>query len=75
MALHWPDVDDVVLLRARGEYLEMPGLRLTPAQAQRLLGVDSVTAHSVIQTLVEAKFLRQAPDGAFVRADSGRARY
>ena len=74
MALHWPDVDDV-LLRARGEYLEMPGLRLTPAQAQRLLGVDAVTAHSVIQSLVEAKFLRQTPDGAYARADTGRTRY
>lgn len=74
MALHCFDVDDV-LLRARGEYLEMPGLRLTQAQAQRLWGVDALAAHSVIQALVEAKFLRQAPDGAFVRADSGRARY
>ncbi|MBY0493354.1 MAG: hypothetical protein K2Y23_03995 [Cyanobacteria bacterium] len=74
MALNWSEVDDV-LLRARGEYLEMPGLRLTPAQAQRLLGVDALAARSVIQTLVDAKFLRETPDGAFVRADSGRARY
>lgn len=74
MALQWPDVDDV-LLRARGEYLEMPGLRLTPAQAQRLWGVDAPAARSVIEALLDAKFLRQAPDGAFVRADSGRGRY
>ena len=75
MALHWLDVDDVVLLRARGAYLEMPGLRLTPAQAQRLWGLDALAARSVIQVLVEAKFLRQTPDGAFVRADSGRTQY
>ena len=75
MALHWADVDEVVLLRARGEYLEMPGLRLTPAQAQRLWGVDEGAARSVIRVLVEAKFLRQTPDGAFVRADSGRTQY
>lgn len=71
MALQWFDLDDVVL-RVRCEYIEMPGLRLTPAQAQRLWGVDAVATRSVIQTLVEAKFLRQATDGAFVRADSGR---
>jgi hypothetical protein len=28
------------LRRVKGEYLEMPGLRLTPAQAQRLWGLD-----------------------------------
>ena len=74
MALHWSEVDDV-LLRVRSEYLEMPGLRLTPAQAQRLWGVDALSARTVIQTLVEAKFLRQTPDGAYVRADTGRAGY
>ena len=74
MALHWSDVDDVVL-RVRSEYMDMPGMRLTPAQAQRLWGIDAVAMRSVIQTLVETKFLRETPDGAFVRADSGRARY
>ena len=71
---HWSDVDDVVL-RVRSEYMDMPGMRLTPAQAQRLWGIDAVAMRSVIQTLVETKFLRETPDGAFVRADSGRARY
>jgi len=40
MALHWGDMD-ILVLRVRGEYLEMPGLRLTPAQAQRV----SIMAH------------------------------
>ena len=29
-----------VLLRVQGEYRDMPGLKLTEAQAQRLLGID-----------------------------------
>lgn len=68
MALHFGHMEDV-LLRARGEYREMPGLRLTPAQAQRLWGLDAHATSAVMQALVEAKFLRRAPDGAFVRAD------
>lgn len=74
MALRWSGLDDVVL-RVRCEYIEMPGLRLTPAQAERLWGVDAAATRSVIETLVEAKFLRQTMDGAFVRADSGRTQY
>src|SRR5262245_25358211 len=33
---------DDVLRRVQGEYLEMPGLRLTEAQARRLWGLDPV---------------------------------
>ena len=73
MAQHVCEVDDV-LLRVRGEYLEMPGLRLTPAQAQRLWGLDAMAAQSVIQALVDARFLRRRPDGTFVRADSDSPR-
>lgn len=73
MARHACEVDDV-LLRVRGEYLEMPGLRLTPAQAQRLWGLDAIAAQSVIEALVDARFLRRRPDGTFVRADSDSPR-
>ena len=66
---------DNVLLRVRGEYLEMPGLRLTPAQAQRLWGLDAQAAQAVINALVDARFLRRTPDGAFVRADNGSPRW
>ena len=33
---------DEVLRRVQGEFLEMPGLRLTGAQARRLWGLDQV---------------------------------
>jgi hypothetical protein len=58
---------DLLLRRVRGEYLEMPGLRLTTAQAQRLWTVDGTTCESVLNALVEAKFLARTRDGAFVR--------
>jgi len=58
-----------VLRRVKGEYLEMPGLRLTIAQAQRLWGLDRSVCDALLGALVEAKFLFRTRDGAFVRAD------
>lgn len=57
-----------VLRRIRGEYLEMPGLRLTTAQARRLWGLDRAECDALIGALVDAKFLLRTPDGAFVRS-------
>ena len=48
----------------------MPGLRLTPAQAGRLLGLDPQACQRVITALVNAAFLRWTPDGRIVRAES-----
>jgi hypothetical protein len=59
-------VRDETLQRIRGEYLEMPGLRLTPAQAQRLWALDEATCQAVMARLVEAKFLSRTRDGSFV---------
>ena len=59
-----------VLLRVRGEYVEMPGLRLTLAQAQRLWGLDAVACAWALRELVNAKFLRRTVDDMFVRFDS-----
>jgi hypothetical protein len=58
-----------VLRRVKGEYLEMPGLRLTIAQAQRLWGLDRSVCDALLGALVDAKFLFRTRDGAFVRAD------
>lgn len=58
-----------VLRRVKGEYLEMPGLRLTIAQAQRLWGLDRAVCDAMLGALVEAKFLLRTRDGAFVRSD------
>ena len=61
------------LRRVQGEYIEMPGLRLTTAQAQRLWGLDRASCDSLLDALVEAKFLLKTRDGAFVRSDHVRA--
>jgi hypothetical protein len=64
-----------VLRRVKGEYLEMPGLRLTIAQAQRLWGLDRSVCDSLLGALVDAKFLFRTRDGAFVRADHAVSAY
>ena len=64
---------DDVLRRVQGEYLEMPGLRLTLAQAQRLWGLDRSACSTLLGALVDAKFLLRTRDGAFVRSDQVRA--
>jgi hypothetical protein len=60
---------DEVLQRIQGEYVEMPGLRLTAAQAQRLWGLERDVCDALLGALVDAKFLAQTRDGAFVRLD------
>lgn len=64
---------DDVLRRVRGEYIEMPGLRLTTAQAQRLWGLDRASCDALLGALVDAKFLFRTRDGAFVRSENIRA--
>jgi hypothetical protein len=62
------DTDDV-LRRVQGEFLEMPGLRLTEPQARRLWNLDQQSCESLLGALVEEKFLFRTRDGAFMRAD------
>jgi hypothetical protein len=60
---------DDTLRRVQGEYIEMPGLRLTTAQAQRLWGLDRAACDALLGALVDAKFLFRTRDGAFVRSE------
>jgi hypothetical protein len=55
--------------RIRGEYNEMPGLRLTPAQARRLWDIDAPTCQAALDDLTHSGFLTCTRDGAFVRSD------
>ena len=59
-------IQDVVQ-RIRGEFLEMPGLRLTPQQARRLWRLDETSCDAVLGALVDARFLARTRDGAFIR--------
>jgi hypothetical protein len=63
------NVDLVRLLDiARGEYLEMPGLRLTRPQAQRLWALDTATCDALLDTLESTHFLRRTRNGEFMLA-------
>jgi hypothetical protein len=59
---------ETIVRRVREEFREMPGLRLTPAQATRLWGLEHETCTAVIQMLIAAEFLRWTTTGAITRA-------
>jgi hypothetical protein len=54
------------------DYLEMPGLRLTLAQAARLWSIDAVQCRHVLNRLVDEAFLR-CEEGLYMRADCDSA--
>jgi hypothetical protein len=58
----------ILLNRVRGEFTEMPGLRLRVEQAQRLWNLDRTSCELLLRSLVEAKFLHQGQDDAYGRA-------
>jgi len=59
-----------MLRRIEGEYREMPGLKLTEGQAQRLWGLDAKTCRVILLALVRKRFLRRAANGTYIRAES-----
>jgi hypothetical protein len=61
---------EALLRRIRAEFAEMPGLRLTPAQATKLWGLEREACHRVIDALVDSSFLRWTARGTLARADS-----
>jgi len=61
-----------ILRRVQGEFLEMPGLRLTEAQARRLWGLDMATCAALLDVLIAARFLFRTSDGAFMRIEHAR---
>ena len=60
-----PPLESLVA-RIRGEYGEMPGLRLTFMQACRLWQVDAATCETLLSQLVREAFLYKTDDGAYV---------
>jgi hypothetical protein len=56
-----------VIQRLRAEYIEMPGMRLTAAQVQRLCGIEQTLCRSVLESLVRTRFLCLRPDGTYGR--------
>jgi hypothetical protein len=62
---------DGLLDRLRAEYREMPGMRLTAAQVQRLCGIERAICQEVLDQLVAAKFLWVNAHGAYARLPEG----
>jgi hypothetical protein len=61
-------LDDLVR-RVQGEFLEMPGLRLTESQARRLWALEPSICTAILTELVDSGFLLRTRDGSFVRVD------
>jgi hypothetical protein len=59
--------------RIEGEYLEMPGLILSVAQARRLWALDERSCEQHLAALVRTRFLRRTADGRYVLADRSAA--
>jgi hypothetical protein len=55
----------------RAEYLEIPGLQLTPLQVQRFWSLDPLTCDAVLAALVDAGFLKRTRHDRYMRGDGG----
>jgi hypothetical protein len=62
-----------MLRRIQGEFMEMPGLRLTCRQAQRLWNLDQLVCESLLAALVDVRFLVES-DGVFLQRTDASAR-
>jgi hypothetical protein len=58
---------EAIVRRVQCEFVEMPGLQLTPAQATRLWGLERDACQAVINALVASSFLRWTSSGAVTR--------
>jgi hypothetical protein len=52
--------------RIRGEFIEMPGLKLTMAQACRLWHTDEDAVHAALEALIAEGFVTRTASGAFI---------
>ena len=57
-----------MLQRIRGEFREMPGLKLTIAQAARLWHLDQASSRVFLDALVVDGVLRRKADGVYLVA-------
>jgi len=63
--------DEHLIHRVTGEYLEMPGLCLTCQQAQHLWNLDQQTCQTLLDALIDLRFLARTVDGKYVRSTDG----
>jgi hypothetical protein len=63
---------EALVQRVRGEFREMPGLRLTFAQACRLWQMDSTTCAVVLERLTRDGVLLRTRQGHYIAAPRAR---
>ena len=75
MKVMTPDMNELAsdsfasaLQRAQADFLEMPGMQLTEAQAARLWCFDAALCERVLDALVESRFLERRRNSSFARA-------
>jgi hypothetical protein len=56
-----------LIQRVEAEFVEMPGLSVTLAQAQRLWGMDYATCIAVFRLLTDRGVVRRTPRGQYIR--------
>jgi hypothetical protein len=61
-----PPISDALWTRAEAEYREMPGLKLTAAQAARLWHLGPAQSAHLLDSMVDAGLLYRARDGAYL---------
>lgn len=54
-------------VRIQIEYVEIPHLKLTARQVQRLWSLSSEVCEAALSTLLHKRFLMQTSDGTYVR--------
>ncbi|RPI53478.1 MAG: hypothetical protein EHM55_13665 [Acidobacteria bacterium] len=64
---------DALVERARAEFREMPGLRLTFQQMQRLWMLDRRTCHVLVERLLQTRVLMRTASDQYVRFGSTEA--
>lgn len=62
-----PEWRQTLVRRVRAEYVQMPGLRLTLNQAQRLFGLRADICLRILRELEQEGFLRCDRNGMFAR--------
>jgi hypothetical protein len=65
--MHGPPFEQLVT-RIKSEYIEMPGLWLTPEQGSRLWAIERNQCEQLLRALVEQRFLTVSSDGRYGRS-------
>ena len=66
-----PRTREELLARIRGEFVDMPGLRLTRLQASKLWSLRPDICDRILEFLERDGLLRRADDDIFCRRDLG----